>query len=151
MIGAGGLGCAIGFALLRLGSQQHRMNDQLCSKADALAASLRKVAPDLQIVTGVDASLLCDKVADIVNCTPVGMVGHEGTPLAREAMQGAEWAFDAVCTPSETRFLTEAAEEGLVTIRGDTLLFAQGVDAWCIFTGLPLDEEKLLLDLHADP
>jgi shikimate dehydrogenase len=65
-------------------------------------------------------------------------------------MKGAEWAFDAVYTPADTQFLADAAAEGLVAISGDKLFFAQGVNAWRIFTGLPLDEDRLRLALDAE-
>ncbi|MDN3718934.1 tripartite tricarboxylate transporter permease [Roseibium salinum] len=63
-------------------------------------------------------------VTGLINCTPVGMVGHEGTPLPRQAMRGAEWAFDAVYTPTDTQFLKDAAAAGLSIISGWELFFS---------------------------
>jgi shikimate dehydrogenase len=77
------------------------------------------------------------------------MVGYGGTPLPAEAMAGAEWAFDAVYTPVDTQFLTDAAAAGLAVISGYELFFFQGVHAWAHFAGLPLDEgalRKALID-----
>ena len=79
----------------------------------------------------------------------IGMVGYGGTPLARENLTGAEWVFDAVYTPVDTQFLQDAAAEGLQVISGYELFVGQGVDAWAIFTGLPLDEARLRDDLAA--
>jgi shikimate dehydrogenase len=58
-------------------------------------------------------------------------------------MQGAKWAFDAVYTPVETQFLQDARAAGLTVISGYELFFGQGVDAWDIFTGIPLDHAAL--------
>ncbi len=75
------------------------------------------------------------------------MVGHDGTPLPRALLKGGAWVFDAVYTPVDTRFLQDAAAEGLQVISGYELFVGQGVDAWRIFTGLPLDEARLRQDL----
>ena len=64
-------------------------------------------------------------------------------------MAGAEWVFDAVYTPVDTPFLRDAGAAGLDVISGYELFVGQGVDAWAIFTGLPLDEARLRDDLAA--
>ena len=91
--------------------------------------------------------MLAEGVAGVVNCTPVGMVGYEGTPLARQSLSRASWIFDAVYTPVDTQFLQDATDEGLQVISGYELFFGQGVDAWRIFTGLPLDEARMRREL----
>ena len=143
MIGAGGVGKAIAFALVALGLRAFHIVDRDVSRAESLAQALKAARPDLLTETGADAAVLARGVAGLVNCTPVGMVGHEGTPLERAAMAGAQWAFDAVYTPPETRFLQDADAEGLQVISGYELFIGQGVDAWRIFTGLPVDEVRL--------
>lgn len=145
MIGAGGVGRAVAFGLIALGLRRIIIIDRDLERAEMLCAALHKAEPDLEASTGrdVDASVLAPGAEGIINCTPVGMTGMEGTPLPRAAMAGAAWAFDAVYTPVETRFLADAAGEGLATISGYELFFAQGVDAWSIFTGLPLDADRL--------
>jgi shikimate dehydrogenase len=62
-------------------------------------------------------------------------------------MAGAEWAFDAVYTPADTQFLTDAAAHGCQVISGWELFFYQGVHAWGFFAGLALDEDRLRHDL----
>jgi shikimate dehydrogenase len=79
----------------------------------------------------------------LINCTPVGMVGYEGTPVPRGLMEGAEWAFDAVYTPVDTQFLTDAAAEGLAVMSGWELYFYQGQHAFGIFHGRPIEEAVL--------
>ena len=77
------------------------------------------------------------------------MVGYGGTPLPHDAMKSARWAFDAVYTPIDTKFLQDAAVNGLKIILGYELFFYQGVHAWAHFAGLPLDETQLRADLCA--
>jgi shikimate dehydrogenase len=147
MIGAGGVGKAVAFGLIALGATEIRIVDRDLPKAEALAAALTAAAPGLVTRTGTEAEALATGATGLINCTPVGMVGYDGTPLAPAAMTGAEWAFDAVYTPVDTQFLKDAEVAGLRIISGYELFFGQGVDAWRIFTGLPLDSKQLRADL----
>ena len=147
MIGAGGVGKAVAFGLVALGLAEIRIADRDLPKAQALADALVAERPGLRAEVNGAAAALADGVAGIVNCTPVGMVGYDGTPLPRASLRGAQWVFDAVYTPVETRFLQDAAAEGLQVISGYELFVGQGVDAWAIFTGLPLDEQRLRHEL----
>ena len=65
-------------------------------------------------------------------------------------MAGASWAFDAVYTPVDTRFMQDAAAEGLTAISGYELFFHQGVDAWDIFVGRTLSHDDLRRALAAE-
>ncbi len=147
MIGAGGVGKAVAFGLVALGVTELRIVDRDLPKAEALAEALAAARPGLVTRTGTDAAALSTGSSGIINCTPVGMVGHDGTPLPRAGLAGGAWVFDAVYTPVDTRFLTDAAAEGLQVISGYELFFGQGVDAWRIFTGLPLDEARMRREL----
>lgn len=147
MIGAGGVGKAVAFGLVALGLTEISIADRDLPKAEALAAALPAARPGLVARTGTDAEALAAGAEGIINCTPVGMVGHDGTPLPRTALAGASWAFDAVYTPVDTQFLHDADAEGLQVISGYELFFGQGVDAWAIFTGLPLDEARMRREL----
>lgn len=149
LIGTGGVGRALAFALLALDAGEIRLVDRDTAKARALAADLARVAGGARIVVGDDAVAAATGASGLLNGTPVGMVGHDGTPLPRAAMAGAEWAFDAVYTPVDTRFLDDAEAEGLAIIPGYELFFYQGVHAWAHFAGRPLDEARLRADLLA--
>ncbi|OCX67336.1 shikimate dehydrogenase [Thioclava sp. SK-1] len=147
MIGTGGVGRAVAFGLLALGAKAIRLLDRDPAKAQSLAAALRAAAPNVTVTVHSNAQEAAAGADGVINCTPVGMVGHPGTPLPKAAMAGASWAFDAVYTPPDTEFLQSAQEQGLVIISGWALFFYQGVQAWGHFTGLPLDEARLRADL----
>lgn len=147
MIGAGGVGKAVAFGLVALGLTEIRIADRDLPKAQALAAALVAACPGLIAQTGTDAAALSAGASGIINCTPVGMVGYDGTPLPRASLTSGHWVFDAVYTPVDTQFLQDAAAEGLQVISGYELFFGQGVDAWRIFTGLPLDETRMRREL----
>lgn len=149
LIGTGGVGRAIAFGLADLGADALRLVDRDREKARALAADLAAAFPDLPVILCASAETGAAGVQGLVNATPVGMVGYEGTPLAARAMAGADWAFDAVYTPKDTRFLQDAAAAGLVIVSGWELFFFQGVHAWKLFSGSDAavdDLRRLLLD-----
>ena len=142
IIGAGGVGRAIAFGLVALGARAIRLFDEDAQRCARLAESLRENA-------FVDV-IVCERIeqasagADgLVNATPVGMHKYPGTPLPGELIGAQSWAFDAVYTPAETRFLRDARSAGLEVLGGYELFFHQGVDAFGLFTGVDPDEQKL--------
>ncbi|MCR8827709.1 shikimate dehydrogenase family protein [Pseudosulfitobacter koreensis] len=143
MIGTGGVGRAVAFGLVGLGVTEVRLVDRDPDKAQALARALHDSAPQVTVSVHADAVEAASGVSGVINCTPVGMVGYGGTPLPRAAMAGIVWAFDAVYTPTDTQFLKDAAAEGLEVISGWELFFYQGVHAWDLFSGTPLDRSAL--------
>lgn len=150
MIGTGGVGRAIAFGLVALDADAIRLIDRDRAKAEALAGDLRGAAPGLDIAVFNFAEEAATGADGVINCTPVGMVGYDGTPLERASMAGCGWAFDAVYTPADTQFLGDAAAKGLDVISGYELFFYQGVHAWRFFHGSPLDEARLRAGLLAE-
>lgn len=138
MMGAGGVGRAIAFALDRLGADRVAVFDRERSKAVALAAALREAGAGLEIAIAESASAATEGADGYVNCTPVGMTGHPGNPLGTGMLRSGAWAFDAVYTPLRTEFLQAAEAGGLATMSGYELFLHQGVDAFRHFTGKAL-------------
>lgn len=90
MVGAGGAGKAVAFGLIALGLTDLRLVERDLPKAAALGEALRATTPGLRvIVTGDEAEGAAGAVG-LINCTPVGMIGYDGTPIPRAAMAGAE-------------------------------------------------------------
>lgn len=147
LIGTGGVGRALAFGLITLGAEEIRLTDRDPGKAEALAAELRAVPAAPRVTVFADSSSAARGADGLLNGTPVGMAPYGGTPLPVGSMAGAKWAFDAVYTPIDTQFLSDAAAAGLTVISGYELFFYQGVHAWAHFSGLPLDEARLRQDL----
>ncbi len=143
MAGAGGVGKAVAFALARLGAEELCVFDRDPARARGLA--------DAVAVAGIAMPVTCcpsmDEAAEgaggLVNCTPLGMVGHPGSAVTEEQTRGAAWAFDAVYTPVDTLFLRRAEAAGAAVMSGYDLFFHQGVDAFRHFTGLEVDAAAL--------
>lgn len=148
LIGTGGVGKAVAFALLSLGAAEIICVDIDKPKALALADALVALGTETRVTVTDDAVVAAQRADGIINCTPLGMVGIGGSPLAKQALRGATWAFDAVYTPVDTPFLQDAADAGLEIISGYELFFAQGLDAWVLFSGKPVEPAALRLALE---
>jgi shikimate dehydrogenase len=143
MAGAGGVGKAIGFALASLGAAELRLFDGDVPKAEALARVLGAAAPVMRVAVAASIAEAASGADGLVNCTPLGMVGHPGTAIPKPLTAGRRWAFDAVYTPVETEFLQDARAAGLEIMSGYELFFHQGIDAFRIFSGREVDQAEL--------
>lgn len=143
MAGAGGVGKAIAFALADFGTSVLRLFDQDRLKAEALKTALARIAPDAVVSIAANVEDAAFGADGLVNCTPLGMVGHSGTAFPKSTLGSQRWAFDAVYTPVDTAFMNDARDSGLKTISGYELFFHQGVDAFRIFTNQDVDDTAL--------
>ncbi|HET9715646.1 MAG TPA: shikimate dehydrogenase [Pseudolabrys sp.] len=143
LVGCGGVGRAIAFALIELGTKALQLFDADDRKSDSLAKALSAGAPSTKIIAADSVFQACEGADGLVNCTPLGMVGYGGSAFPDETIIGRRWAFDAVYTPVETPFLTRARADALSVMSGFELFFYQGVDAFRVFTGLDVDTSAL--------
>lgn len=139
LAGSGGVGKAIGFALVRLGAKALRLFDRDRAKAEELAGALVANYPGFDIKVAASIEQAGDGADGLVNATPLGMVGYGGSAFPETLFDGPRWAFDAVYTPIDTPFVLGARNAGLSTMSGYELYFYQGVDAFQIFTGRQVD------------
>ncbi|MGN6100136.1 MAG: shikimate dehydrogenase family protein [Devosia sp.] len=141
IVGAGGVGRAIAFAVTALGSSELRLIDTEGERATKLAAALAEVSPAPAVRVETDIGAMLGGADGVVNCTPLGMSGRPGSAIPANLLGGQSWAFDAVYTPIETEFLRAARAAGLDTLSGYELFFQQGIKAFELFTGRvpPLD------------
>ncbi len=130
VIGAGGVGRAIAFALAELGVASLRLFDLEEAKARSLAASLS--ATSATVCRTIEAAL--DGVSGVVNGTPVGMLSRE-TPVPENLLHGGMWVADAVYSPLWTPLLLAAKAKGARVMTGRELAIHQAADAFEIFTG----------------
>jgi shikimate dehydrogenase len=148
MIGAGGVGKAVAFGLLVLGAAEIRIVDRDIAKAETLALSLNQASDGvLQASVHAQPETAMAGADGVVNCTPVGMAGYPGTPVTRRLLVGCTWAFDAVYTPVQTQFNSDAEASGLRVLSGYELFIHQGVQAFQIFTGRAPDDQDMLRQL----
>ncbi len=137
VIGAGGVGKAIAFALAGLGVSELRIFDTERAKATRLAAQLEgqgKMDAKIDVAHSVEDALR--GVAGVVNGSPVGMLPDRGTPVPDALLHAGLWVADAVYSPLWTPLLTAAKAKGAAVMTGRDLAIYQAADAFELFTGL---------------
>ncbi|WCN08739.1 shikimate dehydrogenase family protein [Marinomonas mediterranea] len=147
IIGAGGVGRAIGFALFEVGATEVFVTDLNEKGALSLVNAINDAGYKARYVAKDDIPAAAKEVDGLVNCTPVGHFKSLGMPISAELIENQKWAFDAVYTPMDTEFLVAANKKGLKIVSGFDLFFYQGIDAFEIFTGEKILDEKPVFDL----
>jgi shikimate dehydrogenase len=138
LIGAGGVGKAIAFALASLGVVGISIFDADRAKAERLAMQLRD---RLEARVADDIADALQGAAGVVNATPVGMLPDRGMAVPEALLNRGLWVADAVYTPLWTPLLTAAKARGARLMTGRELAIYQAADAFELFTGLkpPVD------------
>jgi shikimate dehydrogenase len=143
LVGAGGAGRAVAFALMDLGVAVLILHDQDSARAHALTADIAKHygASRCRITGNLERDIAA---ADgVVNATQVGMRGFPGNPVPMSALKATHWAADVIYTPIQTAFLEAAAAKGARTLNGGGMCVHQAVEAFRLFTGLEPDVARL--------
>jgi shikimate dehydrogenase len=133
LIGAGGVGKAIAFALANLGVAELNIFDADRAKSEQLAIQLRG---RLQARVADEAAHALQGAAGVVNGTPVGMLPDCGMAVPEALLHRDLWVADAVYTPLWTPLLTAARAKGAKVMTGRELAVYQAADAFELFTGL---------------
>ena len=139
LLGAGGAGRAVAFALRDLGAAPIRLYDRDSQKARSLAADLGAGACEVLEAPEPAAAA----AAGIVNATPIGMTGHEGLPMTPEGVRAGQFVADVIYTPLETEFVKAAKARGARVMGGAGMCVHQAVDAFRHFTGKTPDIARL--------
>jgi shikimate dehydrogenase len=133
VIGAGGAGKAIAFALMRLGVLDLRIFDADRAKADSLALLLKA---HCRAVVADSVEDVVQGIVGLVNGTPVGMLPDRDSPLPEGLLHGGLWVTDAVYFPVWTPLLRAAKRKGARVMTGRELAIYQAAEAFQLFTGL---------------
>ncbi len=133
VIGAGGVGKAIAFALAELGVGEIRLFDVDRAKAATLASSLNGHR-GVTVAGSVEDAL--SGAVGLVNATPIGMLPNRGSPVPEALLHDGLWVADAVYTPLWTPLLLAARSRGAPVMTGRELAIYQAADAFELFTGL---------------
>lgn len=133
VIGAGGVGKAIAFALANSAVTDIRIFDSEPARAENLASLLQKHAG---VVATADLDKALSGATGLVNATPVGMLPNRDTPVAPEKLHDRMWVADAVYSPLITPLLSAARAKGARIMTGRELAIYQAADAFELFTGL---------------
>jgi shikimate dehydrogenase len=147
LLGAGGAGAAVGHAALDLGARQLIVVDAARERAATLARALARSFDAARVSVGEP-----DDVAQadgLIQATPVGMVGHPGTPLDPALLHPGLWVAEVIYRPLETELLRHARALGCRTLDGGGMVVGQAAEAFRLFTGRRPDRERMLAHLAA--
>jgi len=140
VIGTGGVGKAIAFALASLGVADLRIFDSEPARAEKLAALLAGHG-GARVARSVEDALA--GATGLVNGTPVGMLPNRDTPVAAALLRENLWVADAVYSPLITPLLAAARAKGARIMTGRELAIYQAADAFELFTGLAASTEVM--------
>ncbi|HEY4053152.1 MAG TPA: shikimate dehydrogenase [Terriglobales bacterium] len=135
VLGAGGAARAAVFGLKERGAQIFILN-----RSVPVAQKLARQAK-AKTIKRADLKKLDFDV--IINATPVGMGNTRDTPLNADEIK-AQYVFDMVYDPAETRLLRLAKERGAQVIAGSEMFVHQAARQFEIWTGKPAPREDML-------
>ncbi|ATI35751.1 shikimate dehydrogenase [Rhodococcus sp. H-CA8f] len=145
LAGAGGAGSAVAYALAAAGTTDLRIADidpdravDVCSRVTSAFPGTRTTALAIDEIA-VNLTT-CDGV---VNASPIGMVGHPGTPFDPAALHSGLWFADIVYRPMRTELLDAAAALGCAVLDGGQMLVAQASDTFTLLTGVEADTDRM--------
>jgi shikimate dehydrogenase len=133
VIGTGGVGKAIAFALADLNVSEIRVFDTDITKADQLVAQL-DARQAIRRAASVEDAL--SGAAGLVNGTPIGMLPDRSTPVPDALLHAGLWVADAVYSPLWTPLLNAARTKGAQVMTGRDLAIYQAADAFALITGM---------------
>lgn len=143
-LGAGGAGCAVGHAALKLGIERLTIFDVEASRAARLAAALCQRFGAGRAVAGSNLAASMAEADGLIHATPTGMKAYPGTALPPELLRPQHWVSEIVYFPLETELLRVARARGCRTLDGGGMAVFQAVAAFRLFTGLEPDPERML-------
>ena len=153
LIGAGGAARAALWGLLRSGVRSVVIGVRNAAKGTALAADFAADG-DVRAVSFDDTAWIaaCSDADLVVQTTPLGMTPHTEAmpPVDAAVINPSAVVYDLIYTPAETRFLREARARGCETINGETMLVAQGAEAFHLWAGVRPDMELMKRTLREE-
>jgi len=143
LVGAGGAGRAVAFALLDLGAVRILIHDKDTARAGALVADLNAQLGQTRAGVETDPAVALARAAGVVNATPIGMTGFPGIPVPLQAVRAQHWVADVVYTPLETELIKAARAEGARVLGGSGMCVHQAAESFRLFTGLAADVPRM--------
>ena len=134
LVGAGGAGRAVAFALIDLGARTLVVHDTDAQRATALVADLMSHYGATRCRLTEDFAADLADAAGVVNATPIGMLGMPGNPVPLAAIRPGHWVADVIYTPMETELIKAARGKGCRVLTGGGMCVHQAADAFRLFT-----------------
>lgn len=148
VLGAGGAGRVAALRLARAGARTLYLVNRTKSKAEDLAAGIRRSNPEIEVKVGYPG----ERVDLVLNATSLGLGVDDDLPLDTAAydLHQAEAVYDMIYRPAETPLLRKAGEAGCRTANGLGMLLYQGAKALELWSGRPAPVEVMRGALKAN-
>ena len=144
LLGAGGAGSAVAFALLDSGVRNLMIFDKNRGRAERLMHRLQSHEPLARLAVVADVSEAdVATLSGVVNATPMGMKDHAGSAFPLSLLRPALWVADIVYFPLETELLAAARAAGCKVMPGAGMAIWQAVLAFGLFTGKSADPARV--------
>ena len=150
LVGAGGAGAAVGYAMLKLGSRELTVHDTDGSRSAALvAAAVRTVSAIASIGLCRDLPAALAKADGLIHATPTGMRKYPGMPVPAESLRPPLWVSEIVYVPLLTELVVTARKQGCRTLDGGGMAVFQGAMAFKLFFEVEPDIPRMLRRFHS--
>lgn len=126
VVGAGGVGRAIAFALARAGAARLVIANRTASAADDLAAAINAAVPGFQAeAVSTDALPPLGEFDLLVNATALGMKPDDPLPFDPAGLSPQTTVAEVVMSPAKTRVLLAAEAKGCRIVPGAAMMAGQ--------------------------
>jgi shikimate dehydrogenase len=143
LVGAGGAGRAVAFALMDLGVGTVLVHDTDTQRAMAVVADLMAHYGAARCRLSGDIVQALSDAGGVVNATPIGMLGIPGNPVPAHALRREHWVADIIYSPMETQLIKAARAMGCRVLTGGGMCVHQAADAFRLFTGTEPDIARM--------
>ena len=133
VIGAGGGGRAVCYAMLDQGAREIRLVNRTPEEPALIAAEF---GGPITPVAWAERHAALDGAVMVINATSQGMKGEPALDIQLDTLPVSALAVDIIYTPPETPFLAAARMRGNPTLNGLGMLLHQGPAAWKRWFGI---------------
>lgn len=145
LLGAGGAGAAVAFALTHLGAKEVVVSDIDAFKADTVVDRMNSSGTGTRFSVSVDFPRDLAASNGLVHTTPTGMAKYPGIALDPGLLSERHWVSEVVYVPLETELVRDARARGCRVLDGSGMAVFQAVRAFELFTGLPANAQRMFL------
>ena len=139
ILGGGGVGKSVCFALIKLGVKELYIIEKDHNKLKKLIEDLKKQHEQVYPINLDELTENQHEFDGFLNCSEQGHINTPGNPFDGLKLNSNQWSFDVVYTPAMTTFLKNSEKSGAKIITGIDLFLFQGIESFIIFT----KQEKL--------
>ena len=139
ILGGGGVGKSVCFALLKLGVKELYIIEKDHIKLEKLIEDLKKQNEQVYSIKLGELIENQDEFDGFLNCSEQGHINTPGNPFDGLKLNSNQLSFDVIYTPAMTTFLKNSENSGAKIITGIDLFLFQGIESFINFT----QQEKL--------